>query len=87
MWNKYFNLAGIAVLKIVSGLPFRLLYLLSDAMFVLIYHMSSGTGGKVVQTNLKNSFPDKSWVELRKIEYNYYRYLCDLIIEALKRGT
>ncbi len=83
MWNKYFNLAGIAVLKMVSGLPFRLLYLLSDVMFVLIYYIFRYRR-KVVQTNLKNSFPGKSWGELGKIEYNYYRYLCDLTIEALK---
>jgi len=86
MWNKYCSLAGIAVLKIVSGLPFRLLYLVSDAMFVWIYYVFRYRR-KVVRANLKNSFPDKSLGELGKIEYNYYRYLSDLIIEALKTGN
>jgi len=86
MWNKYGNLAGIAVLKMISGLPFRILYLLSDVMFVLIYYIFRYRR-KVVQTNLEKSFPEKSQRELKKIEYNYYRYLCDLAIEALKTGN
>jgi len=37
--------------------------------------------------NLRNSFPDKNDKELKKIMSNYYRHLCDLIVESLKGFT
>lgn len=39
---------------------------------------------KVVRRNLANSFPEKSEKELRKIEHDFYRHLCDVIVETLK---
>src|SRR5690606_23427024 len=36
---------------------------------------------------LRNSFPQKSEDELRQIERDFYRYLPDVIVEALKMRT
>lgn len=39
---------------------------------------------KVVKTNLKLAFPEKTDQERKKIERRFYRHLCDLIFEAIK---
>ena len=39
---------------------------------------------KVVDTNLKNSFPEKSEAELKKIAKQFYRHFCDYIVECLR---
>ena len=41
----------------------------------------------VVLTNLKNAFPNKSKQELNKIMSDFYRHLCDVILESLKGFT
>jgi len=37
--------------------------------------------------NLKNSFPEKSTEEIKKISKEYFKYLCDLMLETLKTLT
>jgi Kdo2-lipid IVA lauroyltransferase/acyltransferase len=66
----------------VASLPFGALYIVSD----FLYHVLrlSGYRRKVVVANLRNSFPEKSESEIQSIANNYYRYLCDLILETLK---
>ncbi len=57
-------------------------WLLSDFTFVVMYYLVGYRKG-VVQKNLRNSFPDKSEQELKKIERKFYRHLCDLMLETL----
>ncbi len=71
---------------VVSWLPFRALYLLSDFLYLIIYKVL-GYRTKVVRTNLENSFPDKSPQEIRQIQDRFYRYFCDLILETIKTLT
>ena len=71
---------------LISYLPFRLLYLLSDFLYLLIYEVF-GYRKNVVTQNLKNSFPDKSEAELDRIRSGFYRYLCDLGVETIKTLT
>lgn len=70
----------------VALLPFPLLYVLSDGLFVLVFHLI-GYRRKVVRTNLRNSFPEKGDAELRRIERAFYRWFCDLVLETLKTLT
>ena len=42
---------------------------------------------EVVFTNLKNSFPKKSDEELNAIMADFYRHLCDIIMESMKGFT
>ncbi len=70
----------------VAWLPFPLLYALGDVLFVLVYHVL-GYRRKVVRTNLRNSFPEKSEAERRTIERDFYRWFCDLVVETLKTLT
>jgi KDO2-lipid IV(A) lauroyltransferase len=70
----------------LSLLPFPLFYGVSDFFFFLLYHVI-GYRKKVVYQNLKNSFPEKSHEDLKKIERKFYRYLCDLFLETFKTLT
>ncbi len=62
-----------------------MLYGLSDFFYFIL--RLSGYRKKVVLTNLRNSFPEKSEDEINKICKNYYHYLCDLILEIVKTMT
>ncbi len=68
---------------LVSALPFRLLYLLSDFNYLLIYHLVKYRR-KVVRENLAKSFPEKSDAERGQIERCFYHYLSDYMLEDLK---
>jgi len=68
---------------LVSILPFRVLYFLSDLLFYLIFYLVKYRR-TVVQTNLLKSFPDKSKTERYVIEKRFYKHLLDLIFESIK---
>lgn len=70
----------------ISHLPFGILYLLSDFLYLLIYRIF-GYRKAVVRSNLTNSFPEKSEAEIKHIESKFYSHLCDLVVEALKAFT
>jgi len=62
------------------------LYLLSDVTYIVLFRII-GYRKKVVLTNLRNSFPEKSEQEIRMIRKNFYHYFCDLVLETLKTLT
>jgi len=66
--------------------PFGLLYGFSDVIFFFVYHVT-GYRKKVVIGNLRNSFPEKSEEEIRKIAVKFYHHLADMLIESLKAFT
>jgi KDO2-lipid IV(A) lauroyltransferase len=76
----------LTVWYLLSLLPLRLLYVLSDCLFVLIYYVI-GYRKKVVRENLASSFPEKSAEELRKVERGFYHFFCDYLVESLKMMT
>lgn len=69
-----------------SILPFRILYVLSDLFYLIIYYVV-GYRKKVVRKNLKKSFTEKSFAEIKIIEKKFYHYFSDLILETLKELT
>lgn len=71
------------LLWFVSILPFRLLYAVSDVLYVVLYHIV-GYRKQTVQENLKLVFPDKSEAERQLITKRFYHHLCDMILEAIK---
>lgn len=83
MINRGFSRLGIYFLYLVSLLPFAILYLLADFIYVLLYHVT-GYRRETIRKNLLNSFPEKSIEEYRVIEKKYYAYLADLIVESIK---
>ena len=70
-------------LKGCAMLPLGILYIFSDVITFFLYHVIKYRR-KVVNENLKTSFPEKSFKELKKIEKEFYRYLGDQIVETLK---
>ena len=76
----------IPIIYMVSYCPSWILYRLSDVLFFVVYYLF-GYRRKVVETNLRNAFPDKNEKERSKIEKKYYQYLCDLILESIKTIT
>jgi len=68
---------------VITLLPLRILYIFSDILFLFLYYFPSYRR-KVVDTNLRNSFPEKSKEEIKSIEKKFYRHLADLFIETLK---
>ncbi|MCW3468014.1 lysophospholipid acyltransferase family protein [Chitinophaga nivalis] len=76
----------LPVIYAVSLLPFRVLYFLSDAVYVFLYYVL-GYRKKVVLDNLRRSFPEKSEKEINRICKDFYHYLCDLFLETFKTLT
>ena len=74
------------ILLLFTKLPLRILYLFSDFIFFVIYHLV-GYRKNVVRENLQNSFPEKSPEELRKIEKKFYLNFCDYIVETFRSFT
>ncbi|RYZ53776.1 MAG: lipid A biosynthesis acyltransferase [Sphingobacteriales bacterium] len=77
---------ALPFIYLVSILPFPLLYAVSDFMFFILYRVA-GYRKEVVLANLRNSFPEKSDVEIRSIAYRFYAHLCDLFLETFKTLT
>lgn len=67
----------------VSLLPFKVLFVLSNVLYLMIYRLF-GYRRKVVAQNLKNAFPSYSQAQLLALERKFYRYFCDLVLESLK---
>ncbi|MDM1050311.1 lysophospholipid acyltransferase family protein [Sphingobacterium hotanense] len=74
------------LLYLISLLPFWLLYLISDVLFVLIFHVI-GYRKRVVFENLRNAFPEKSDADIKQIALEFYRYFPDLLVEIVKLAS
>lgn len=74
------------ILLLISRLPLRIFYAISDLMFFVIYYIV-GYRRKVVMENLRNSFPTKSLEEIKKIERKFYLNFCDYIVETIRSFT
>jgi KDO2-lipid IV(A) lauroyltransferase len=74
------------ILRLLSRLPFPVLYAFSNFLFFLSFYVVRYRR-KMVQKNLGNSFPEKTPAELKKIERDFYKNLCDYGVEMLKLVT
>lgn len=71
---------------LLSLLPLRMLYVLSDVLYVLMTSVVRYRR-KVVRNNIVSSFPEKTTAEHRRIERDFYHFLCDYFVETLKMMT
>ena len=69
--------------RLISYLPFALLYGLAWLGYLLLYHVFRYRR-KVVKTNLANAFPDKPVAERKRLEKAFYRRLCQVALEIIK---
>lgn len=74
------------ILILLSLLPLKILYVFSDAIYILVYYIA-GYRKKVVYDNIKNSFPEKSDEEIRAIRKKFFINFSDYIVETLKSFT
>lgn len=81
--DRLIYLLAAPLLLLVSKLPFWLLYQLSNTLFVLVYYVF-GYRKKVVRKNIALSGLAANNKELKKIERSFYRFFCDLFLEAIK---
>ena len=70
----------------ISMLSFRLLYLLSDFLFIIVYYII-GYRKKTVRTNLELALPNLSAAQRLVIEKKSFRHLCDMFLEMIKTMT
>lgn len=71
------------IIWFLSILPLRVLYALSDFVYVLIYYVF-GYRKNVVLRNLKITFPNKTDNELQVIQKKFYHHFVDIFIEMIK---
>ena len=68
---------------LLSLLPFRVLYFISDLTYYPLYY-GVRYRRRVVRQNLSECFPEKTEVELQAIEKRFYHFFCDYIVEVIK---
>ena len=71
---------------LLSLLPFRMLYVLSDVLYLLAAKVLRYRH-RVIWNNLTTSFPEKTEAELRDIECRFYHAFCDYLVETIKLMT
>ena len=74
------------ILWFVSILPFRLLYTVSDLLYILMYHVFRYRK-QTVKDNLRLVFPEKSDLEIKTITKKFFHHFCDMILESIKSMT
>ena len=71
------------ILWFLSILPFRLLYAVSDLLYILMYHVFRYRK-LTVKENLRLVFPEKSDLEIKMITKKFFHHFCDMILESIK---
>ncbi len=67
----------------LAALPLPVLYAVADGLYFLLAY-ALRYRGRVVQENLRRSFPEKSDAERRRIGRAFYRHFTQLLVEILK---
>ena len=71
---------------LLSILPFRILHLISDGFYYLLYYVI-GYRKKVVFNNIKLVYPQKSDKEIERLAKKSYRHFVDIFVEIIKLFT
>ena len=72
----------IALFTLLSWLPLRVHYFMSDLIYFLFYKVIRYRLS-VVMTNVSRSFPDMDYKELDAVVRGFYHSLCDTIVETI----
>ena len=71
---------------LLSLLPFGILYVLSDILYIVVYRVLQYRV-TTVRRNLANAFPAYSDKQRSELEKKFYKHLCDLIFEVFKMAS
>ncbi|MEX2230784.1 MAG: lysophospholipid acyltransferase family protein [Cyclobacteriaceae bacterium] len=74
------------MIRLLSSLPLPVLYVISDFLFFVSFYVVRYRR-RLVQKSLRNSFPEKPGKEIKAIEKEFYKNLCDYAVEMLKLVT
>lgn len=81
--NLLLYILAYPLIWLISVLPFRIVYLLSDCFYLILYKILKFRV-KVVRKNLNIAFPFKSEIEKLDIEKKFYKHFCDIFLEMVK---
>lgn len=70
----------------ISILPFPVLYVVSDGVYLLLYNVI-GYRKKIVRSNIALALPHLNEQERLLIEKKSYKHLCDMFLEMIKTLT
>ena len=82
-WSGFLYYTVFGMSYLLSLLPFKVLYFLSDGLYWVVYFLVRYRRD-VVRDNLRQSFPEKTLDEVVSIEKKFYHFFCDYIFETLK---
>lgn len=71
---------------IISLLPLRVLYVLSDILYLVLYRIV-GYRRRTVWTNIVTAFPEMTAEEHHDVERGFYHFFCDYMVESIKLLT
>ncbi len=74
------------LLWLISKLPFRILYLFSDFIYLIVYYII-GYRKKTVRENLSIALPHLTEKERLHIEKKFFSHMCDMFLEMIKTMT
>ncbi len=74
------------IAKLISLLPFPILYFISDLFYYLIFYVI-GYRKKLVLENMQKVFPEKSLEELKKLRQEFYHHFVDIFMEMIKTSS
>lgn len=70
-------------LTLLSRLPLPVLYVLADALYLLVHHVLRYRRS-VVRDNLRRAFPDQSSRDIDRLMRRFYHNLTDVAVEIVK---
>ncbi len=83
IWKRMSNSIAVALLKLLSYLPFWLIYGLADVLYFLVRYVIKYRK-KVIVENLTFAFPEKNREEILQLTGKFYRHFCDFALETVK---
>ena len=84
--KKFFYYILASPIFLFALLPFWAFYFVCDIFYAITFYII-GYRKKVVYTNLRNAFPEKTEMEIHKIAKGYYHFMIDLFMETFKMLT
>ena len=68
---------------LLSLLPLRVLYVISDLLFLLLFYVLRYRR-RTVWVNIVTSFPEREPEDHKQIERSFYHWFCDYLVETIK---
>jgi len=83
LWEELLYYGLFSMVKVLSLLPFRAIYTLSDVLYYPLYYIIRYRRN-IVRRNLTESFPCKPIDEIVRIERKFYHFFMDIMLESAK---